>query len=150
MPSLPEWLGIYGAILSTGLALYQLVKDRRKLVLGFHFGDDDTVNFLVVNVGQLPVTLAGITMFRYIIDGKKRYWDSWEDFKLFARMEDLMGLPKTLVQGEPFKVELEETIWSECRELKVKKVKFMAWDVEGRRYTKVEIMNPPRPAPHLR
>jgi hypothetical protein len=140
-------LGVYATILSTSLAMYQVIKDRRKVVLKTELGSDQSVYIVIVNVAHRPVTIAGVSVFRYIKSAKKSYWDSFEDFIVYSMINPDEVFPKTLAEGEHFRFELPEQVYLDTRDVNVTKVKYMAYDVEGRRYIQIEDRLKPAKAP---
>lgn len=140
MPSfnqITQILAVYGAILSTLLALMQIIKDMRriKVVVDFSItvdsrdGENSTISIRAVNVGHRPVE---ITRAGFI------YQDGGESFQLKSSIEP-NPLPYRIGDGEsvvvPYNLIDFEGIrfGEEFKELHLRRA--FVKDAEGHRYS---------------
>lgn len=145
MPSLAEWIGIYGAVLSSGLAVYEFVKYRRAVVLTLVYSTADRhCRLTVTNGGQRPVTIMSIK--GWVLRGKGRT-SNWQDVshQLIGATLRTSSLPVTLSDSEPaifdLRSEISGVLLANRRGLRLQVI-----DSERRVFTRVKLIYDPPPS----
>jgi hypothetical protein len=132
MPSLAEWLGIYAAILSTGLAVYEFIKDRRSVtVIVQYFKGTNTADLTVSNTAHRPVVIVALLVgVRDKKEDGRAFWNAnpgGENVTAVAKH----FLPATLKDGDHFTLALPPA-YVEALLRGKNQLRISTRDVEGR------------------
>jgi hypothetical protein len=128
-------IAIYGALLSTGLFIHKILKDRKKLsIILEYIAWVEKFQIIITNSGHRPLTLTGISMKVYIGEGVNAHWESIPQMDLFVYVQDAYPFPVIINAGEAISIPLEPTI-SGCHLKSQKTVMLSVFDTEGKEYS---------------
>jgi hypothetical protein len=124
-------LGLWGAGLSTFLAVREVRKDRRKVVLELDIGVDQSLYFRATNTGHRPIAIASIDI-KYL---STTTWELIRESQLYEMVNEQEILPAVLAEGQNVSIELPEGVLALLSRADVTTIKLIATDVEGKSYS---------------
>ena len=128
-------LASYGALLSTGLLIYEIIKERKNIAIILeHVTWSGYVQIIVTNSGHRPITLAHMTMQTVIkeIEDENEHWEKVPQGSLFA---DDDPFPKTIKDGESIVIPLGSVLSEYLIENRLT-AQLSVFDTEGKAYSK--------------
>ena len=129
------YIALYGALLSTGLFLHKILKDRKKLsIILEHIAWVERFQIIITNSGNRPITLTGIFMSVRIGEDENSHWETIPQKDLFDSSQETYPFPVIINAGEAISLPLEPTI-SGYHLKSQKSVKLSVFDSEGKEYS---------------
>lgn len=124
-------LGIYGAGLSTFLALRERQREKRKINAHLEYAFvDGRYQLVILNTGFRPVTVTGVSL-DYYVDNEDGHWFPVEYFHIFDPSENY-PFPVTLSDGEHVALTLNDFVTQEWVEKN--RLRFFVYDTERHSY----------------
>lgn len=128
-------IAVYGAGLSTVLAVRELMKDRRRLLIILEYVVlYERAQLTIVNVGYRPATINGIGMWVFNEQNERNMPERVPRNSLFAsELDNDDLLPVTINDGEHVTLTLSDALSGILRDNNMK-AKITVYDVEGREH----------------
>jgi len=131
-------IAIYGAILSTALLIYEILKERKKLsIILEHVAWYEKVQIIITNSGHRPITLTGMSMATLIGEGDEAHWETVPQNSLFDYEENSDPFPVTIKDGESISLQLGLVITGYLLSNQMN-AKLAIYDSEGKAYSDFE------------
>lgn len=129
------YIALYGALLSTGLFIHKLLKDRRHLsIILEHIAWYERVQIVITNTGYRPITLTALTMETVIGECEDSHWEPVPSNSLFDIESGNDLFPILIKDGEaislPLGLVLSETLLQNGL-----KAKLIFFDSRGKEYS---------------
>jgi len=134
----------YGAILSTGLFIQKVLKERRKIsVVLEYIAFYSRVQVIITNIGHRPITLTTMSLKLGLGDEDAGIWDPVPQNALFDIELNKETFPATLSDGESLPIVLSPVVSHTLLENNFR-AKLVIYDSEGHEYNKFKtrIYNP--------
>ncbi|MBW6475012.1 MAG: hypothetical protein K0B14_17935 [Anaerolineaceae bacterium] len=129
------YIALYGALLSTGLFIHKILKDRKKLsIILEHIAWVEKFQIIITNSGNRPITLTGISMKVIMCEDENSNWQTIPQMDLFDQSQKTYPFPVIINAREAISLPLESTI-SGYHLKSTKTVCLSIYDSEGKEYS---------------
>lgn len=126
-------IAIYGALLSTALLIYELLKHRKRLsIILQHVAWYETINIIITNTGHRPVTLTSLSMEVFIPD--QSFWEPVPQTVLFSEKMATDVFPTTIIVGDSISIPLGPILTQDLLKNRLN-AKIIICDSEGKEYS---------------
>ncbi len=130
-----DFIGLYGAILSSALLIHEIRKERKKLsIILEHIYWVERVQLIITNSGRRPVTLTTMTMETVIGTGDNSHWENVPQNALFDTEQGRDPFPVMIKDGEAISIPLSSVLSEHLLENRLT-AKLIIYDSEGKAYS---------------
>ncbi|MDW7755878.1 MAG: hypothetical protein SCH68_12010 [Brevefilum sp.] len=129
------YIALYGALLSTGLFIHKILKERKKLsIILEHIAWYERVQIVITNTGYRPITLTALAMKTVIGEGDVSHWEPVPNNSLFDIESGNDPFPILIKEGEAISLPLGPVL-SETLLQNGLKAKLIVFDSRGKEYS---------------
>jgi len=128
-------IALYGAIVATVLGIIEICKGRKRLsIILEHIAFYETVQIIITNTSNRPITISSLSMETLIGEGEKAHWEIVPQNAIFDRSEG-NTIPLMIKLGESISLPLGHVLSNYLLENNLS-AKLTLYDSEGKKYTK--------------
>lgn len=129
---LSDVIATYAAVVSTILAIYEILRNTKKLRIVIDYECFTNVGYLrLINLSKRPITVASVSM--------QLDEDRVPSTSMFEDDEGSTILPKILEEYSSVELRLTDFVTQYIVNEKVKKFSIMVFDIEGKVYSKYKV-----------
>lgn len=129
---LSDVIATYAAVVSTILAIYEILRNTKKLRIVIDYECFTNVGYLrLINLSKRPITVASVSM--------QLDEDRVPSTSMFEDDEGSTILPKILEEYSSVELRLTDFVTQYIVNEKAKKISIMVFDIEGKVYSKYKV-----------